>query len=86
MTNYNHKIMQHQEHIYKEIFKIYQKKSFVKVNINIYHISIAKSFMSNITICMPCKTQKYINACIECGMNIGDSNPRQYCGKYRCIY
>ena len=26
-----------------------------------------------------------INACFECGRNIGSDNPRQYCGKTHCI-
>lgn len=43
-------------------------------------------FMSDKLICMPCEKQKYINACVECGINMGDSNPRQYCGKFRCIF
>ena len=73
-------------HIYKLIFKIYKKRSFAKSSIKIYHRTTANPFMSNITLCMPCNRQKYINACIECGMDIGDSNPRQYCGKFRCIY
>jgi hypothetical protein len=47
----------------------------------------ARNFMSKFTICMPCnKIPKYINACVECGMDIGDSNPRQYCGKFKCLF
>ena len=26
------------------------------------------------------------NRCIECGIDMGDCNPRQLCGKTRCLY
>ena len=25
-----------------------------------------------------------INHCVECGVDMGSSNPRQYCGKWKC--
>ena len=25
-----------------------------------------------------------INHCVECGLDMGSSNPRQYCGKWKC--
>jgi hypothetical protein len=25
-----------------------------------------------------------VNRCIECGIDMGECNPRQYCGKYYC--
>ena len=28
----------------------------------------------------------YMNRCVECGINMGVHNPRQYCGKTHCIY
>lgn len=27
-----------------------------------------------------------INRCIECGIDMGECNPRQYCGKFQCDY
>ena len=27
-----------------------------------------------------------INLCIECGIDMGPNNPRQLCGKIRCLY
>lgn len=33
------------------------------------------------------KEDYYIkNLCIECGIDMGYCNPRQYCGKTRCLY
>ena len=26
------------------------------------------------------------NLCVECGIDIGYQNPRQYCGKTHCLY
>ena len=26
-----------------------------------------------------------INLCLECGEDMGDCNPRQLCGKWRCL-
>jgi len=31
-----------------------------------------------------CGTGKSINRCIECGIDMGECNPRQYCGKTYC--
>jgi hypothetical protein len=28
---------------------------------------------------------RIVNRCVECGEDMGDSNPRQYCGKTRCL-
>ena len=28
--------------------------------------------------------QTIVNRCLECGINMGSSNPRQYCGKLYC--
>jgi hypothetical protein len=28
--------------------------------------------------------EKLVNRCIECGVDMGDDNPRQYCGKTQC--
>ena len=33
---------------------------------------------------IPYIIKNYINKCIECGVNMGELNPRQYCGKYCC--
>jgi hypothetical protein len=27
-----------------------------------------------------------VNRCVECGVDIGECNPRQYCGKWQCDY
>ena len=29
--------------------------------------------------------QTYINKCVECGIDMGYQNPRQYCGKTYCL-
>jgi hypothetical protein len=26
----------------------------------------------------------WVNRCVECGVDMGDCNPRQFCGKWRC--
>ena len=28
---------------------------------------------------------KVINSCVDCGINMGDANPRQLCGKTVCL-
>ena len=30
------------------------------------------------------ESEPQINRCLECGVDMGDCNPRQYCGKWRC--
>jgi len=30
------------------------------------------------------KLEQYKNLCIECGIDLGETNPRQYCGKTYC--
>ena len=30
--------------------------------------------------------RKHSNLCIECGIDMGDCNPRQLCGKWRCLF
>ena len=34
----------------------------------------------------PCRgaPTKWVNACLECGVDMGRGNPRQFCGKTRC--
>jgi hypothetical protein len=32
------------------------------------------------------RSRRSMNLCIVCGIDIGDQNPRQLCGKTRCIY
>lgn len=32
-----------------------------------------------------CSSSAHINRCVECGVDMGNCNPRQYCGKTRCI-
>ena len=26
------------------------------------------------------------NCCLDCGIDMGDCNPRQLCGKWRCLF
>jgi hypothetical protein len=26
----------------------------------------------------------HVNRCVECGIDMGECNPRQYCGKWQC--
>ena len=28
--------------------------------------------------------EPWVNRCLECGVDMGDCNPRQFCGKWRC--
>ena len=32
------------------------------------------------------KSNIEINLCIECGIDMGPDNPRQLCGKIKCIF
>lgn len=29
--------------------------------------------------------EQYLNRCLICGVDMGDCNPRQLCGKWRCL-
>lgn len=32
-----------------------------------------------------CSSSAHTNCCVECGVDMGNCNPRQYCGKTRCL-
>ena len=41
--------------------------------------------MDNTNINIDYTNQEYKNLCVECGVDMGYCNPRQYCGKTYCV-
>ena len=72
------KIKEHKEEQYNHIETIIDKEP--KLNENIIINKYVKEYNKE-----DCYSDgEPINRCIECGVDMGACNPRQYCGKWKC--
>jgi hypothetical protein len=68
----------------------YEKMNFLKNEITHYFIytkgeyTDEKVIMATLMKMFSDIERGPVNLCIECGIDMGECNPRQYCGKYYC--
>ena len=90
MDNYTEYDYERTENQFKE-HKDYEKMKIIKKQIIDYFTNVKneyvneKSIMENIMNIFDTAGKGHINKCIECGIDMGECNPRQYCGKLYCI-
>lgn len=72
---------------YKINSKYSDAEDFIKLYQQKYKVTIdRKTFYNFFEELVKQNTKGMINHCFECGVDMGECNPRQLCGKWRCDF